>query len=175
MDLINLSWHLGAFLFGIWGLWLLVDSKRNVAEVTQSLLPILLDAGVSREMNPVKVPKSMFVRAVCYLLVHELQPLCPARLRFGKLGYCEGSDLGVISPPQALQALYSLKKMMSGGDEPIAGDFVVKCNGVPMTLLEFYRTNLSHFDGRTSVTFSFMLEEQTHKGMWNIRSQESAS
>jgi hypothetical protein len=68
MELINLAWHVGAVIFGVWGLWIGLGAAREKALLHDAVLPLLLDGADGTD----SLSKSRFVRAVRYLLLRQV-------------------------------------------------------------------------------------------------------
>ena len=83
MELINLAWHVGAVVFGVWGMWIGLQSARDKALLREAVLPLLLDGADT-------LSKSRFVRAVRYFEMREI----PLSLK-GKVKVDLGSIGGV--------------------------------------------------------------------------------
>ena len=66
MELINLAWHVGAVIFGVWGLWIGLEAARDRALLHDAVLPLLLEGSTD------SLSKSRFVRAVRYFVVREV-------------------------------------------------------------------------------------------------------
>lgn len=65
MELMNLAWHVAALVFGVWGLWLGLESARERALLHDVVLPLLLNGADSRS-------RSRFVRSIRYLVSCEM-------------------------------------------------------------------------------------------------------
>jgi hypothetical protein len=71
MELINLAWHAGALIFGVWGLWIGLGAAREKALLHDAVLPLLLDANDGTKGTD-SLSKSRFVRAVRYLVLRQV-------------------------------------------------------------------------------------------------------
>ncbi len=90
MELINLAWHVGAVVFGVWGLWIGLQAARDKALLHEAVLPLLLDGRTD------SLSKSRFVRAVRYFEMREVPHLLKGKVKVdvGSIGGVKGMTPG---------------------------------------------------------------------------------
>lgn len=127
MELINLAWHVGAVVFGVWGLWIGLQAARDKALLQDAVLPLLLDGTDGADF----LSKSRFVRAVRYFEMREVPFSLKGRLKFelenigGVKGMTPGWEVRQLRVLfQIFKAAKSLELAVSGQrqDSPARSD-----------------------------------------------------
>lgn len=116
MDLINMSWHIGAVLLMAWGLWLIYTQKTDRQELLDAVLPCSLGSAPT-------IPRGRFLRAGRCLLRIQLGAVLRGRadLQWKDLPSTQGSSLEAEHAREALAQLHRLGTLvMRGSGHPVA-------------------------------------------------------
>ena len=114
MELINLAWHVGAVVFGLWGLWIGLQAARDKALLHDAVLPLLLDGTDS-------LSKSRFVRAVRYFEMREIPLSLKGKVKvdLGSIGGVKGMTPGW--EVRQLRVLFQIFKAAKGLEVAVNG------------------------------------------------------